>query len=149
MPQKRCVHGGLRLLENSAKMILISPNWLTALHHAKLLPQIVSFQPVEVPCSATLPTSCPTGLRGRTVANGINSRGTSSGSSRMELRKQHGFLFSGGTITTIDSWRVATSVMELVRSGGYCSGTTRQYIPGLAIRLPRIASLLPGGWFSS
>jgi len=100
--------------------------------------QSFSFNPIDVPCSATLPTSCPNGIARQTVANGINPAGTSSGSSRMELASNtDSCLVEGNSPRLIFLAGLPRALMELVRQG-ILSGITRpRTSQGLAIRLLR------------
>jgi len=99
--------------------------------------QSFSFNPIDVPCSATLPTSCPNGTARQTVASGINPAGDIVGGFTDGVGRQHGFLFSGGQFTTIDfPGAVATSANGIGPSGDIVGNYIAPYIPGVSDSTP-------------
>ena len=124
------------MLGNSRRLILISLLGLL-LFTTRSAAQSFSFNPIDVPCSATLPTSCPNGIARQTVANGINPAGDIVGVFTDGVGKQHGFLFSGGQFTTIDfPGGVATSANGIGPSGDIVGNYTAPYIPGVSDSTP-------------
>ncbi len=75
--------------------------------------QSFNFTTIDAPCSG-----CPGGIAQQTLASGINPAGDIVGAFTDENGKQHGFLLSGGQLTTIDfPGALATSANGINPSG--------------------------------
>ena len=95
--------------------------------------QSFNFNAIDVPCSATPPTSCPSGIARQTVANGINPAGDIVGVFTDGVGKQHGFLLSRGQFTTIDvPGAVSTSANGISPSGEVVGNYTAPYTHGFS-----------------
>jgi probable HAF family extracellular repeat protein len=99
--------------------------------------QSFNFNVIDVPCSATLPTSCPNGIARQTVASGINPAGDIVGVFTDGVGQQHGFLLSGGQFTTVDvPGAVGTSANGISPSGDIVGNYTAPYILGVSNTAP-------------
>jgi probable HAF family extracellular repeat protein len=124
------------MLGNTQRLIFTSVFGLM-LFTTRSAAQSFNFNAIDVPCSATLPTSCPNGIARQTVANGINPAGDIVGVFTDGVGKQHGFLLSGGQFTTIDfPGAVATSANGIGPSGDIVGNYTAPYIPGVSDSTP-------------
>src|SRR5215472_1386544 len=91
------------------------------------------YEAIDVPCSAAPPTSCPNGIARQTVASGINPAGDIVGAFADGVGRQHGFLLSGGSFTTIDvPGAVATSANGIGPGGDIVGNYVAPYTPGVS-----------------
>jgi len=120
-------------MRRQLKIALFTIGCLLPLLTARCEAQSFNFTPIDVPCGAAPPSSCPNGIARQTVANGINPGGDIVGLFLDGVGGQHGFLLSAGQFTTIDfPGAVATSANGIGPSGDIVGNYTAPYTLGVS-----------------